>query len=73
MLAAGVAPTEVAAVAIAGLGGGDAALLVGSTVVTVVTVGPVLGAFGADATISTALLTELVLVVALPLAAGITA
>lgn len=78
VLTAGVAPTEVAAVAIAGLGGGDAALaaalLVGSTVVTVLTAGPVLGAFGAGATISsTALLSQLVLVVALPLAAGITA
>jgi len=79
VLAVGVAPSEVAAVAIVGLGGGEAALtaalLVGSTVVTVVTVvaaGPVLGALGAHTTISsTALLLQLVLVVAVPLAVGV--
>lgn len=79
VLTAGVAPTEVAAVALTALGDGvtalAAALLVGSTVVTVVTVvaaGPVLGVFGADAAISsTALLAQLVIVVALPLVAGV--
>jgi len=76
VLAVGVAPSEVAAVAIVGLGGGEAALtaalLVGSTVVTVVAAGPVLGALGAHTTISsTALLLLLVLVVAVPLAVGV--
>lgn len=76
VLTAGVAPTEVAAVALTALGGGvtalTAALMVGSTVITVVAAGPVLGAFGADAAISsTALLAQLVIVVALPLVAGV--
>lgn len=78
ILAAGVAPAEAAAVAIADLGGGDAALtaalLAGSTVVTVLAAGPVLAAFGAAVVISpAALLAQLTLIVALPLAAGITA
>ena len=77
VLVTGVAPAEVASVAIAGIAGGGAALtaamLIGSTLVTVVAAGPILAALGASATISpTALLTQLVLVVALPLAAGIT-
>lgn len=78
ILAAGVAPAEVAAVAIADLGGGEAALtaalLIGSTLVAVLAAGPILAALGAVATVSpAALLTQLALVVALPLAAGITA
>ncbi|WP_175484234.1 hypothetical protein [Modestobacter sp. DSM 44400] len=77
VLVTGVAPAEVASVAIAGIAGGraalTAALLIGSTLVTVVAAGPILAALGATATIGpTALLTQLVLVVALPLAAGIT-
>lgn len=78
MLAAGVAPAEVAAVAIAGLGGGEAALtaalLTGSTLITVLAAGPIMAALGATAAISpAALLTQLTLIVGLPLAAGITA
>lgn len=78
VLATGVAPAEVASVALAGIGGGDAALtaalLVGSTLVTVLAAGPILSVLGAAATVSsTTLLTQLALVVALPLAAGITA
>ncbi len=77
VLATGVAPAEVASVALAGIGGGDAALtaalLVGSTLVTVLAAGPILTALGAAATVrSTTLLTQLALVVALPLATGIT-
>jgi ACR3 family arsenite efflux pump ArsB len=78
ILAAGVAPAEAAAVAIAGLGGGEAALtaalLIGSTLITVLAAGPILAALGAAATVSpAALLTQLALIIALPLAAGITA
>jgi predicted Na+-dependent transporter len=75
VLAAGVAPTEVASVALTGLAGGEAALaaglLVGSTVVTVLLAGPILGLLGAHATTSQlGLLATLALVVALPLLAG---
>ena len=75
VLAAGVAPTEVASVALTGLAGGEAALaaglLVGSTVVTVLLAGPILGLLGAHATTSQlGLLGTLALVVALPLLAG---
>jgi len=77
VLTTGVAPAEVASVALAGIGGGEAALtaalLVGSTLVTVLAAGPILAALGTAATVSsTALLTQLTLVVALPLATGIT-
>jgi hypothetical protein len=70
-------PAEVASVAIAGIAGEGtaltAALLIGSTLVTVVAAGLILAALGATATISpSALLTQLVLVIVLPLAAGIT-
>jgi predicted Na+-dependent transporter len=75
VLAAGVAPTEVASVALTGLAGGEAALaaglLVGSTVVTVLLAGPILGLAGAHSTTSQlGLLATLALVVALPLLAG---
>jgi ACR3 family arsenite efflux pump ArsB len=78
ILAAGVAPAEAVAVAIAGLGGGEAALtaalLIGSTLITVLAAGPVLAALGAAATVGpAALLAQLALIIALPLAAGITA
>ncbi len=77
VLAAGVAPAEVASVALVGLGGGEAALtaalLIGSTLVTILAAGPILSILGSAATVSsTALLIQLLLVVALPLAAGIT-
>jgi predicted Na+-dependent transporter len=75
VLAAGVAPTEVASVALTGLAGGEAALaaglLVGSTAVTVLLAGPILGLLGAhSATSQLGLLVTLALVVALPLLAG---
>lgn len=77
VLTIGVAPAEVASVALAGIGGGEAALtaalLVGSTLVTVITAGPILTALSTATTVSpTALLTQLALVIALPLAAGVT-
>jgi predicted Na+-dependent transporter len=75
VLAAGVAPAEVASVALTGLAGGEvvvaAALLIASTVVTVLLAGLVLTLLGAHATVSQlALLSTLALVVALPLLAG---
>jgi predicted Na+-dependent transporter len=75
VLAAGVAPAEVASVALTSLAGGEAALaaglLVASTVVTVVLAGPVLSLLGAHAATSQlGLLATLALVVALPLLAG---
>jgi BASS family bile acid:Na+ symporter len=75
VLAAGVAPTEVASVALTGLAGGEAALaaglLVASTVLTVLLAGPILDVLGANSSASQlGLLSTLALVVALPLAAG---
>ena len=77
VLAAGVAPAEVASVALVDLGGGEAALtaalLIGSTLDTVLAAGPILSILGSAATVSsTTLLIKLLLVVALPLTAGIT-
>jgi predicted Na+-dependent transporter len=76
MLAVGVAPAEVATVALCVLAAGDAAvtalLLVASTLVTVLTAGPILAALGASAAVSAGgLLGTLALIVALPLAAGV--
>ena len=75
VLAAGVAPAEVASVALTGLAGGEAALAAGllaaSTVLTVLLAGPVLSLAGARSAVSPAgLLATLALVVALPLLAG---
>ena len=75
ILSAGLAPTEVASVALTGLAGGDAVLAAGllatSTVLTVLLAGPILGIAGAHSVASPlGLLATLVLVVALPLAAG---
>jgi predicted Na+-dependent transporter len=73
VLAAGVAPSEVAAVALATLAGGSAAVcaavLVGSTVASVLFAGPILDVLaGADTTFSgLSLLLSLLLIVALPL------
>jgi predicted Na+-dependent transporter len=77
VLAAGVAPAEVASVALTGLAGSEAALagglLVTSTVLTVLLAGPILSLLGAHSTTSqTGLLVTLALVVALPLLAGTT-
>jgi predicted Na+-dependent transporter len=75
VLAADVAPAEVASVALTGLAGGEAALaaglLVASTVVTILLAGPILSLLGAhSATSQLGLLGTLALVVALPLLAG---
>ncbi len=75
VLAAGVAPAEVASVALTGLAGSDAALAAGllaaSTVLTVLLAGPILSIAGAHTSASQlGLLATLALVVALPLAAG---
>lgn len=73
VLAAGVAPSEVAAVALATLAGGSAAIcaavLVGSTVASVLVAGPVLHLLaGSDTTFSSvSLLLSLFLIVAVPL------
>ncbi len=75
MQTVGVAPAEVATVALCVIAGGDAAvcavILVASTVVTVLAAGPILSVMGASVTVSSAgLLITLAVVVALPLAAG---
>jgi predicted Na+-dependent transporter len=75
VLAAGVAPVEVASVALTGMAGGEvvvaAGLLVASTLLTVLLAGPILGLLGAHSAVSPlALLSTLVLVVAVPLIAG---
>ena len=75
VLAAGVAPVEVASVALTGMAGGEvvvaAGLLVASTLLTVVLAGPILALLGAHSAVSQlGLLTTLALVVALPLIAG---
>jgi predicted Na+-dependent transporter len=75
VLAAGVAPVEVASVALTGLAGGEvvvaAGLLIASTLLTVFLAGPILRLLGAHSAMSQlGLLSTLVLVVALPLIAG---
>ncbi|MGN6791308.1 MAG: bile acid:sodium symporter [Streptosporangiaceae bacterium] len=77
VLAAGVAPAEVASVALTGLAGGEvvvtAGLLAASTLLTVLLAGPILGVLGGHSAISPlALLSTLALVVALPLITGST-
>lgn len=75
ILSAGVAPAEVASVALTGLAGGDALLAAGllaaSTILTVLLAGPILSLAGAHSAASQlSLLVTLALVVALPLVAG---
>jgi predicted Na+-dependent transporter len=75
VLAAGVAPAEVASVALTGLAGGEtvlaAGLLAASTLLTVLLAGPILSVLGAHSAASQlGLLGTLALVVALPLVAG---
>jgi predicted Na+-dependent transporter len=75
ILAAGVAPAEVASVALTGLAGGDAVLAAGllaaSTILTVLLAGPILSLAGAHSAASQlSLLVTLALVVALPLVLG---
>ena len=76
MQAVGVAPAEVATVALCVIAGGEAAvcaaLLTASTIITVVAAGPILSLLGASVMVSSAgLLGNLALVIALPLAAGV--
>ena len=75
ILSAGVAPAEVASVALTGLAGGEAVLAAGllatSTILTVLLAGPILSIAGAHSSASQlGLLSTLALVVALPLIAG---
>ena len=77
VLAAGIAPVEVASVALTGMADGEvvvaAALLIASTLLTVLLAGPILGLLGAHSAVSQpGLLATLALVVALPLIAGCT-
>ncbi len=76
MQTVGVAPAEVATVALCVIAGGEAAvcaaLLAASTIITVVAAGPILSLLGASVIVSSAgLLGNLALVIALPLAAGV--
>jgi BASS family bile acid:Na+ symporter len=76
MQAVGVAPAEVATVALCVLAGGEAAvcavLLAASTLITVLAAGPILSLLGPAAGVPAGeLLVTLALVVALPLAAGL--
>jgi predicted Na+-dependent transporter len=74
--ALGVAPAEVASVATVGVAGGETAaasgLLIGSTLLTVVLAGPVLGLLGGSAGVDVgAVLVNLALVIAAPLVVGL--
>ncbi len=76
VMAAGLAPCEIASVATTAMAGGEAALaaglLVGSTVITVAAAGPILTLEAGHATVSPGhIIASLALVVALPLAAGL--
>jgi len=76
MQTVGVAPAEVATVALCVIAGGEAAvcaaLLAASTIITVVAAGPILSLLGASVIVSSAgLLGNLAVVIALPLAAGV--
>jgi BASS family bile acid:Na+ symporter len=76
MQSVGVAPAEVATVALCVIAGGEAALcavlLVASTIITVLGAGPILSLMGAPVIVSgSGLLVNLALVIALPLAAGV--
>ena len=75
ILSAGIAPAEVASVALTGLAAGDAVLAAGllatSTILTVLLAGPILSIAGAHSSVAQLrLLSTLALVVALPLIAG---
>ncbi len=76
MLAVGVAPSEVASLALVGLGAGDvvtaATLVLTSTVVTIAVAGPVLNLFAHTSHLNVmGLAVTLVLVVAIPLLLGV--
>jgi predicted Na+-dependent transporter len=75
ILSAGIAPAEVASVALTGLAGGEAVVAAGllatSTILTVLLAGPILSLAGAHSSASQlGLLSTLALVVGLPLVAG---
>jgi predicted Na+-dependent transporter len=75
VLAVGVAPAEVASIGLSGLAGGDvavaAALLGASTLVSVVTAGPILSLLAGAGVAPGRVVVQLVLVVGLPLAIGL--
>jgi bile acid:Na+ symporter, BASS family len=76
VLSVGVAPAEVASVALVGILGGDGAgaaiVLLGSTLVSVALAGPVMAALGGRAAADpVSVLVSLALIVAVPLAAGL--
>ena len=75
VLAIGVAPAEVASVAITGIAGGEvgaaAVLLVASTLICVAVAGPILALVGGHGVSSVHVLISLILVVGLPLLAGL--
>ncbi len=76
VLAVGLAPCEIASVATTAMAGGEAAVaagvLIGSTVATVALAGPILSLEAGEAGVSSgAIITNLALVVALPLAVGL--
>jgi predicted Na+-dependent transporter len=75
VLAVGVAPAEVASVAITGIAGGEvgaaAVLLVASTLICVAVAGPILALVGGHGVSSVHVLVSLILVVGLPLLAGL--
>ena len=75
VLAVGVAPAEVASVAITGIAGGEvgaaAVLLVASTFICVVVAGPILALAGGHGVSSAHVLISLVIVVGVPLVAGL--
>jgi len=75
VLAVGVSPAEVASVAITGIAGGEVAaaavLLVASTLICVVVAGPILALVGGHGVSSVHVLISLMLVVGLPLIAGL--
>jgi predicted Na+-dependent transporter len=75
VLAVGVAPAEVASVAITGIAGGEAGaaavLLVASTLICIAVAGPVLSVFGGHGVSALHVLITLSLVVGVPLLAGL--
>jgi predicted Na+-dependent transporter len=75
VLAVGVAPAEVASVAITGIAGGEvgaaAALLVASTLISVAAAGPILSVVGGHGVSGVHVLITLSLVVGVPLLAGL--
>ena len=77
VLSIGVAPAEVASIGLSGLAGGDvavAAVLLGaSTLVSVISAGPILSVFGGGGVSPGHVVVQLALIVAAPLAVGLLA